>query len=264
MNNLALTIVELAKQKNDFHLYEEAEHLYLSTLARRKVILGDDHPLVVETKNDLGCLYYIKHDLDKAEMLFEEIYEKINENVTAMNRRALTAINNFANIHFQKGNLDKAHDLFKLAYDQYIAKFGSSDLDSLTCCHNMGSIYFALERHQEAAFLLETCLQKRKKILSETHASTLATMNLLGLVYCALQQYTLAEPLLSFVVANKVDHVVVGNHNTKAITKTHQMKGSPISPNKKNNSPNSSSKNSSKNSSPVSYTTKKSYSRTPR
>lgn len=243
-NNLALTIVELAKKTNNFHLFNEAEELYLSCLTRRKLVLGENHVLVLETKNDLGSLYYLRQDLDKAEILFEEIYEKINGNRIMNSRRYLTALNNHANIYFKRGNLLKAQQLFKQAYDEYLLNIGEHEknLDFLCCCHNLASVYFSLEKHQEAANLLEECLKKRVKYLGDTNPSTLATMNLFGLVLCKMGKYDVAQPLLSFVLEHKVDNVMIIPKNIKnGSSPIH--KSSPIKPANKTSNNNQFTKN---------------------
>ena len=245
-NNLALTLVEIAKNSKNFLLFDEAEELYLNTLALRKVIFGSDHKLVIETQNDLGNLYYLKNDLDKAEILFAEIYENSNNLIDENPRRYLKILNNYANTYFLKGKLEQALNLFQTAHQLYITKFGDDDHDTLISMHNLGSILFSMDKFDESIEILVPCLEKRKNILGLSSQSTLTTMNLLGLVYCAKEQYFLAEPLLKFVLENKKEDIVVRHPNNNSSPKNSNSHSptsnhSPISPSSQKSSPTSKS-----------------------
>jgi tetratricopeptide (TPR) repeat protein len=114
----------------------------LSTLARRKVIFGPKHQLVMETQNDLGSLYYCKGDLDHAELLFTEIYENSNNLIEDNPRRYLTALSNYASTCQALGKLDKAFELFLTANQIYMSKFGEDDIDSWIKISQFGDAIF--------------------------------------------------------------------------------------------------------------------------
>ncbi|MGQ0738024.1 MAG: tetratricopeptide repeat protein [Bacteroidota bacterium] len=64
MNNLA-ALYRRAQQK-----LPESERLYLQSIALRKKVLGENHPLTAETENDLGLLYMSMGQFKKAEPYF--------------------------------------------------------------------------------------------------------------------------------------------------------------------------------------------------
>ncbi|MEO0708377.1 MAG: tetratricopeptide repeat protein, partial [Cyanobacteria bacterium J06649_5] len=51
---------------------EEAEPLYIQALEQRRKLLGEEHPSVATSLNNLGALYFSKEDYVRAEPLFVE------------------------------------------------------------------------------------------------------------------------------------------------------------------------------------------------
>ena len=70
MNALA----ELFRNKGE---YDRALPLYEECLAKRKRVLGDEHPDTLTSLNNLAGLFYSKGEYDRALPLYEECLAKI-------------------------------------------------------------------------------------------------------------------------------------------------------------------------------------------
>ncbi|AOW99266.1 hypothetical protein BJP34_07160 [Moorena producens PAL-8-15-08-1] len=89
----------------------EAEPLFVQALEMRKKLLGQDHPDVVKSLNNLGLLYYNQGRYHEAEPLFVQAL-KMRKALGENHPHVAESLNNLALLYHVQGHSDQAEPLF--------------------------------------------------------------------------------------------------------------------------------------------------------
>ena len=103
-------LADMFKSKGE---YDRALPLYEECLAKRKRVLGDDHPDTLASLNNLAGLFESKGEYDRALPLYEECLAKKKRVLGDDHPDTLTSLNNIAALFHNKGDLDRALPLFE-------------------------------------------------------------------------------------------------------------------------------------------------------
>jgi tetratricopeptide (TPR) repeat protein len=75
--------------------YKEAEPLYQQALALSQKLLGDDHPHVAQSLNNLAGLYYSQGKYKEAEPLYQQALNILEQRLGVDHPNTITVRDNF-------------------------------------------------------------------------------------------------------------------------------------------------------------------------
>ncbi|KAF8143453.1 hypothetical protein K438DRAFT_2109361 [Mycena galopus ATCC 62051] len=173
----------------------EAMKLELSTLGKRREILGDDHLDTLTAMNNLGNTYCTLGQFKDAEKLQLVVLERRRKILSGEHPDTLTVMNNLGNIYHSLGQLEDAEKLQLVVLEKRRQILSDEHLDTLTAMSNLAYTYHSLGRFEDAQKLRLVVLKKRRKILGDEHPDTLTAMNNLADTYHSCGRFEDAEQL---------------------------------------------------------------------
>ncbi|BAY28681.1 peptidase-like protein [Nostoc carneum NIES-2107] len=175
--------------------YSEAIPIAERALAIREKILGQEHPDVAESLNNLALLYSSQGNYAKAEPLYHRslaIWEKVlgKEHPDVAN-----SLNNLAALYQVQGNYDKAETLYlrSLAIREQV--MGKEHPDVATSQNNLAELYRVQGNYAKAETLYLRSLAIREQVLGKEHPDVANSLNGLAALYQVQGNYAKAEPL---------------------------------------------------------------------
>jgi tetratricopeptide (TPR) repeat protein len=181
--------------------YAEAEAAFRESLAIRKRVLGDDHPLVAQTLNDLGVLLYFSGQHSAAEPLFREA-ATLYERILGHEHPFVSSIeNNLGRIALEKGDVSTAETMLSdaLAIDRKLKDPGHDDF--VYSLNNLGVVRLGLDQPESALALFEEArgiaAPLGHRMLGQIWANLADTYWQLGRLADAQHAIAVARPLLA-------------------------------------------------------------------
>jgi tetratricopeptide (TPR) repeat protein len=194
--------------------YTQAELFLIKALNIREKILGQEHPDVATSFNNLGLLYYSLGKYDLVEPLYQRalsIREKI------LGQEHPDSILNLALLYYNQGKYELAEPLYKQALVIYERTLGPEHPQVATVLNDLAWLYHNWGNYSEAKSLYPRALSIRKYALGEEHPDVAQTLNAQAMLYRALGQYVEAEEL--FKKALTIREKMLGeNHPENATT----------------------------------------------
>lgn len=164
----------------------------LSVIPKR---LGEEHPDVAQSMNNLASLYRFQGRYKEAELLFGQ--------ALALNRclfgethpDVATNLNNLAGLYESQGRYSEAELLYvkTLALRQHL--LGKEHPDVAGSLNNLAALYELQGRYNEAEPLFVQALALRQQIFGNDHLYVASSLNNLAGLYESQGRYNEAEPL---------------------------------------------------------------------
>jgi tetratricopeptide (TPR) repeat protein len=208
------------------HLYKEGKYNTALPLAERILaiqenILGNSHPLVAQSLNNLAALYQGQGNYQKAEPLLLRslaIVEKVSGN---SHPNVAITLSNLAALYLEQGSYQNAEPLLLRSLAIFENALGNSHPDVALSLNNLAGVYYKQGSYQKAEPLLLRSLAIREKVLGNSHPLVAATLSNLAGVYLEQGNYQNAEPLLlrSLVIREKV----LGNSHPDVATTLNDL-----------------------------------------
>jgi tetratricopeptide (TPR) repeat protein len=196
-------------------LYDLAKPWFVRCLFVAKARLGNDHPDVATTLNNLAGLYYAQGRYCDAEPLYVQAL-KLRKRFLGNNRpEVATSLNNLAGLYYAQGRYRDAELLYVEALELRKRFRRNNSPDVATTLNNLALLYYAQGRFSEAEPLYLEALELRKRLLGNHHIDVATTLNNLASLYDAQGRYSEAEPLL--VQALEVSERVLGSDHSNTI-----------------------------------------------
>ncbi|XP_017767566.1 PREDICTED: uncharacterized protein LOC108556120 [Eufriesea mexicana] len=153
----------------------------LSSLQRQYEIerkrFGDDHPTTLNTKNNMGLVFYTQKKFDIARQIFEENYNKLKF-MLPNHYYTHRAKNNLALIALARGKCEEALRMFREVYRGHRKILGEDHEETLSTKGNISSILISQLKYIEASEILCDVIKRRKMILGLEHPGTKTTIKL--------------------------------------------------------------------------------------
>ena len=192
-------------------LYTLAELWYVQCLSIAQVRLGNDHPDVAATLNNLAGLYEAQGRYSEAEPLYVQALEQRKHLVGDDHPAVAAMMNNLGLLYEAQGRYSEAELLLLQALKLRKRLLGENHSDVANSLNNLGLFYYSQGRYSEAEPLYVQALRLRKQILGNDHPDVATTLNNLALLYYSQGHYTKAELML--VEAVELSERVLGvNH----------------------------------------------------
>lgn len=196
-------------------LYELAQSWFVKCLHVARTRLGNDHPDVATTLNNLAGIYYAQERYQEAESLYGQAL-KLRKRCLGTNRpEVATTLNNLAGVYYAQGRYQEAEPLYLEALKLRKRFWGNNSPDVAATLNNLALIYYAIRRYQEAETLYLEALKIRISLLGNHHLDVATTLNNLASLYDAQGRYQKAEPLL--LQALEVSELVLGSNHSNTI-----------------------------------------------
>jgi tetratricopeptide (TPR) repeat protein len=191
-------LAELFRNKGE---YDRALPLYEECLAKRKRVLGDNHPDTLISLGNLAFLFKTKGEYDRALPLYEECLAKRKRVLGKDHPDTLISLNSLAVLFQSKGDYDHALPLLEECLAKRKRVLGEDHPSTLTSLNNLANFFYRKGEYDRALPLFEECLAKHKRVLGDGHPNTLASLNNLAGLFFSKGEYDRALPLFEECLA---------------------------------------------------------------
>jgi tetratricopeptide (TPR) repeat protein len=175
--------------------YSLAEPLYRDCLEVARKRLGEEHPDVATSLNNLAALYRSQGKYEEAEPLYRSALEKRKRLLGEQHPDVAMSLNNLALLYSSQGKYEKAEPLYCLALEMSKRLLGEEHPDVATSLNNLAALYSSQGKYEKAEPFYCLALEKRKRLLGEQHPDVAMSLNNLAALYSSQGKYEEAEPL---------------------------------------------------------------------
>ncbi|MBE8968722.1 tetratricopeptide repeat protein [Nostocales cyanobacterium LEGE 12452] len=175
--------------------YGEAIPLVERVLAIRKQTLGDEHPDVATSLNNLAFLYREQGHYKRAEPLYRQALEMYKRLLGNEHPGVANTLNNLAVLYSSQGRYEQAEPLYHQALEMYKRLLGNEHPDVANTLNNLAFLYREQGRYEQAEPLFRQALEMYKRLLGNEHPDVATSLNHLADMYSIQGRYEQAEPL---------------------------------------------------------------------
>ncbi|TVP64280.1 MAG: tetratricopeptide repeat protein, partial [Nodularia sp. (in: Bacteria)] len=160
-------------------LYTLAEPWYEQCLSTAQDRLGDNHPDIATSLNNLASLYYSQGRYDQAEPLYLQALELFKRLLGDNHPDIASSLNNLALLYNSQGRYDddQAEPLFLQALALRKRLLGDNHPDIATSLNNLALLYNSQGRYDQAEPLFLQALELDKRLLGDNHPSVAQSLN---------------------------------------------------------------------------------------
>ncbi|NEU71152.1 tetratricopeptide repeat protein [Hassallia byssoidea VB512170] len=176
-------------------LYAIAEPWYKQCVEVVKASLGEEHPDVAMSLNNLALLYSDQGRYSDAEPLLIQALELNKRLLGEEHPDVATSLNNLALLYSDQGRYSDAEPLYIQALALRKRLLGEEHPHVATSLNNLALLYNFQGRYSEAEPLYIQALALRKRLLGEEHPDVAISLNNLAGLYNSQGRYSEAEPL---------------------------------------------------------------------
>ncbi len=222
-SDLIWVFVGLSRFYEGQGLYTLAEPWRLKCLSVVKNRLGEEHPDVASSINNLALLYNSQGRYTEAEPLYIQ--------ALALRRRLLgeehpdvaTSINNLAVLYYSQGRYTDAEPLYIQALALTRRLLGEEHPSVAQGLNNLAVLYYSQGRYADAEPLYIQALALRRRLLGEEHPDVAQGLNNLAGLYDSQGRYADAEPL--FIQALALTRRLLGEEHPSVATSINNLAG---------------------------------------
>ncbi|WP_293071758.1 MULTISPECIES: tetratricopeptide repeat protein [unclassified Moorena] len=157
--------------------------------------LGEEHPDVATSLNNLAVLYYRQGRYCKAEPLYVQALEMKKKLLGTEHPSVAISLNNLALVYNYQGRYCKAEPLFVQALEIRNKLYGQEHPRLAISLNNLALVYRYQGRYCEAEPLYFQALEMKKKLYGQEHPSIAISLHNLATIYCDQARYSEAESL---------------------------------------------------------------------
>ena len=156
-------------------LYAEAEPWLENCLAVVRSLLGEQHPDVATSLNNLALLYYAQGRYELAEPLLQQALQLTRSLLGEQHPAVATSLNNLAALYDSQGRYELAEPLYHQALQLRRSLLGEQHPDVASSLNNLAVLYANQGRFTEAEPLLVQALAMCQQLLGNQHPDTVGT-----------------------------------------------------------------------------------------
>ena len=182
-------------------LYRDAEPWYEQCLTFTRDHLGDEHPDVANSLNNLALLYYRQGRYSEVEPLYQEALAMRKRLLGDEHSSVALSLNNLAGLYNSQGRYSEAEPLFQEALAMHKRLLGDEHSSVALSLSNLALLYNHQGRYSEAEPLFQEALAMRKRLLGDEHSSVANSLSNLAVLYYSQGRYSEAEPLYQEALA---------------------------------------------------------------
>jgi tetratricopeptide (TPR) repeat protein/DNA-binding Xre family transcriptional regulator len=176
-------------------LYNQAAPWFEQCLAVARTRLGENHPDVAQSLNNLANLYDSQGRYSEAEPLFPQALELRKRLLGKEHPAVAQSLNNLANLYYSQGRYVQAEPLYVQALELRQRLLGKEHPAVAQSLNNLARLYEVQGRYAQAQSLYVQALELRQYLLGKEHPDVAQSLNNLALLYHSQGRYAQAEPL---------------------------------------------------------------------
>nr|MBW4564514.1 tetratricopeptide repeat protein [Mojavia pulchra JT2-VF2] len=193
--DLAWVFIGLGRFYEGQGLYALAEPWRMQCLSVVKTRLGEEHPHVATSLNDLALLYNSQGKYASAEPLYLQALEMTKRLLGEEHPHVATSLNNLAYLYNSQGKYTEAEPLYLQALEMTKRLLGDEHPHVATSLSHLAYLYHSQGKYTEAEALHLQALALYKRLLGEEHPDVATSLNNLAYLYNSQGRYAEAEPL---------------------------------------------------------------------
>jgi tetratricopeptide (TPR) repeat protein len=198
-------------------IYGQAEPWYQGCLNATRLRLGERHPDVATSLNNLAGLYESQGRYDAAEPLYQQALDLRRELLGERHPQVATSLNNLAGLYYAQGRYDAAEPFYHQALDLRRELLGERHPQVASSLNNLAALYYAQRRYAAAEPLYHQALDLSRELLGECHPQVATSLNNLAALYNAQGPYEAAEPLYLEALAILAEAVGTDHPNVQTV-----------------------------------------------
>eukprot|EP00736_Rhodelphis_marinus_P000230 Rmarinus@m.24425 len=160
-------------------------------------------------------------NIDKAETLFLECFEKRRTHLGMYDAETLSTIHDLSCVYQAQGRYLRAESLLIECWYKQLYKLGAAHKDTLTTLYQLGLIYQDQQRYDKAEPTLLHCLYRQTKLFGRKHVDTLLTFA--ALAHVAFRQGFYERALALHAETLKNRRQALGETHPDTITSLFDM-----------------------------------------
>ncbi|WP_370460823.1 tetratricopeptide repeat protein [Brasilonema octagenarum] len=183
--------------------------------------LGEEHPDVAASYNNLALLYYFQGRYTNAEPLYIKALELRQRLLGEEHPDVANSYNNLAELYRSQGRYTEAEPLYINALELRLRLLGEEHPDIALSYNNLALLYYSQGRYTDAEPLLIKALELRLRLLGQEHPDVAASYNNLAALYDSQGRYTEAEPL--YIKALELRQRLLGDEHPSVATSYNNL-----------------------------------------
>ena len=164
-------------------------------LARMRELLGEKHPGVATSMNNLALILESEGSHEDAEKLYRQSLEMMRELLGEKHPDVATSMNNLAGVLESEGSYEDAENLYRQSLKMRRELLGEKHPDVATGLNNLGCCLESEGKYCKAEQLHHESLVMRQELLGDKHPDVADSLNNLASVLDSQGNYTEAETL---------------------------------------------------------------------
>ncbi|WP_414563424.1 MULTISPECIES: tetratricopeptide repeat protein [unclassified Anabaena] len=219
--NLIWPFVGLGSFYEGQGLYTLAEPWTQKCLSTAKDRLGENHPDVASSLNNLALLYKSQGRYDQAEPLLVQALELDKRLLGENHPDVASSLNNLAELYRTQGKYDQATPLNLQALELDKRLLGNNHTDVATSLNNLALLYHTQGKYDQATPLFLQALELYKRLLGNNHPSVATSLNNLAELYRTQGKYDQATPL--YIQALELYKRLLGENHPHVATSLNNL-----------------------------------------
>jgi tetratricopeptide (TPR) repeat protein len=183
------------------NFYEGQGNYYFAEFWRRDCLeiaekrLGEEHPHVAESLNNLAELYRSQGKYNEAEPLYRSALDMNKSMLGEKHPSVATSLNNLALLYYLQGKYKEAEPLYCWALVIKVHMLGEEHPSVAMSLNNLAVLYKSQGKYEEAEPLYRSALNIKVRMLGEEHLDVATSQNNLAGLYKLQGKYEKAEYL---------------------------------------------------------------------
>ena len=219
--SLAYLLVCVGYYLVDQGRYGEAEPYYQQSLEMKRKLLGNEHPSVASSLNNLAALYESQGKYEEAEPYYQQSLEMSRKLLGNEHPSVPSSLNNLAELYRSQGKYEEAEPYFLQSLEMRRKLLGNEHPDVASSLNNLAALYKSQGKYEEAEPYLQQSLEMSRKLLGNEHPSVATSLNNLAELYRSQGKYEEAEPY--YQQSLEMNRKLLGNEHPSVATSLNNL-----------------------------------------
>ncbi|MEO0834748.1 MAG: tetratricopeptide repeat protein [Cyanobacteria bacterium J06642_3] len=183
--------------------------------------LGEQHPEVAASLNNLAALYHSQGRYEAAEPLYLQTLELRQQLLPENHPEVVISFNNLAALYCDQGRYEAAEPLYLKALELNQQLLGENHPDVAISLNNLAGLYRYQGQYEAAEPLYLKALELNQQLLGENHPDVATSLNNLAGLYRYQGQYEAAKPL--YLQALELSQQLLGENHPNVATSLNNL-----------------------------------------
>lgn len=190
-------LLDYAKFLYKYGLYNDSKNVLLRHISLAENIYGTASEKTAASYNEIGLVYYVEGDFDKALEYYIKTWEIYKKILGTKHLEIVKLFNNIGLIYYEKFDYNKALGFFSKALAINEKLQNTNHLDTANSFNNIGLVYYKLGHYNKALDYFYKVMSIKEKSQDTNHSEIADSFNNIGLVYYKQGHYNKAMKCFS-------------------------------------------------------------------